>query len=76
MTVVKSSLLELRLLILPDLPIKNSYNTHHGGYDVDDEGSQGNAKPPGEAAFKSLALPWEESSIVSVNAGKYTDTYS
>ena len=72
---MKSSLLELGLLILPDLPIKNSYNTHNGGYDVDDEGRQGDAKPPGEAAFRWLALPWEESSIVPVNAGKYTDTY-
>ena len=57
MTVMKSSLLELGLLILPDLSIKNSYNTHYGGYDVDDEGRQGDAKPPGEAAFRWLAFP-------------------
>lgn len=48
---VMSSVLELRLLILPDPPIKNSHHTHHGGYDVDDKGSQGDAKPPGETAI-------------------------
>ena len=71
-----SALRHFTLLKGPDLPIKDGYHTHHCGYDVDDEGGQHDAEPPGKAPSLWLALNREEASIVLVDIGKYSHTYS
>lgn len=71
-----STLLHFALLKSPDLPVKDGYHSNYGGYDVDDEGSQHDAKAPGEAPSSWLTFNGEEAGIVLGYGGKYSHTYS
>jgi len=58
------------------LPVKDGYHPHYGGYDVDDEGGQHDAKAPGEAPSSWLAFNGEEAGIVLGYGGKNSHAYS